>query len=909
MEDVILKYPDFEDTIILNYFKGSVIKNGLDGTFFFENNILKIKWNNKDDIDEFIIDSNKNDITKYDITKYVYKSPIPILHKLNLKIDDNYENLTKIYIKEHDWEDFCILNNCYIYNELNNYKGFYSFNDDFLNIKWDNEEFMKKYFPEKNNSMRYLLCDDYENIIYLINSNIFLKNNTDSDNNNSDSKNNNELNSCIINIKNMNIYSIETHSKIGHFNLDNDLGHDVVIFYIKNYKYIYECPQNNLKLNYYYSIDLFKNNYYKNIILNNKNYILDKKNNILFEKYNKNNGELFDNIIIKDSKLIIESRIYETDLCQNDEIYYDCTDKYNKIVHIKNETWEEYCIINIYLNSFYRLSTGEYEKMFINNEFLIVYWKNWDTEIFIFNGIYNQFNKDLFINNCNILQIDTNIEHEIKIYKHEKKYDFLFNKEFKIIHKKWIDLCKITDSNIYRLSNNEGGIIKLLPEKNNIPNITIKWNQWDDESFYILDYILYSIDYIYYIYEINNNENPLYILNTYNNELFKYNNENTDLLINKYQENVFLQDNKIIINNITYFYKNNDDNDSFKNNIYIYLDYIEKKVLIKEYEIEVQLNILSNEIIYNNANNNIIYGKYFFEKTYCKNNIENETYLNIYWDGSEYNEIYKLLNDGKFYYNKYIDFSLKTIYLLYDENSYKIDYFNQVLYNNYNSIRFLKNKKGDKFYILFNDEIKEFFIYNFNESIVFLLDYNYKYLNNDIFIPEIYKTYLKNILKSTFYSEYDRDLFKYFLKRVLIEKDDVYSGKSFINKYLIGDLNTNSDTNLDTNSDTNLDSNSNSNSNTNIHINNKDIIKWFKYGNIIKIYEKNSAEIKKIINSIIILNIDNIKDENNKVDDFIKNLSQTNLNYDIIINFNIDKIVTLNISKYYDFLIIFQISL
>jgi hypothetical protein len=40
---------------------------------------------------------------------------------------------------------------------------------------------------------------------------------------------------------------------------------------------------------------------------------------------------------------------------------------------------------------------------------------------------------------------------------------------------------------------------------------------------------------MYYIYEINN-DSPLYILNTYNNELFKYNNENTDLLINKYQE-------------------------------------------------------------------------------------------------------------------------------------------------------------------------------------------------------------------------------------------------------------------------------------------------------------------------------------------------------------------------------------
>lgn len=53
------------------------------------------------------------------------------------------------------------------------------------------------------------------------------------------------------------------------------------------------------------------------------------------------------------------------------------------------------------------------------------------------------------------------------------------------------------------------------------------------------------------------------------------------------------------------------------------------------------LNILTNEINYNNFT-----GNYFYENS----DYEKYEYLNIYWTNTEYNEIYKLCDDGKYYY-------------------------------------------------------------------------------------------------------------------------------------------------------------------------------------------------------------------------------------------------------------------
>jgi hypothetical protein len=875
MEDVVLIYPDFEDHIILNYFKGTIIKNDVDAIFFFENNNLKIKWNNNNEnIDEFYLDTINNELTRY-----IYIQPAKT--KLDIKSIDN-NILTKIYIKDNYWESSCIIDNCYIYNELNNYKGIYSFKDDILNIKWEHDGVLKKYFQESNNSTNYFLCSDYEKNITLFNINT----------------NTGEFNEFmyIINIKNLNIYSINaddlynSDKKIGHFNIHNE----IITFYIKNNEYLYECLDNNLSQEYYYSITLFKNNYYKNIILNNKYYIFDKINNVLFEKYNRQDGITLYNIILKDNKIITDNKIFECDFyidnIDNTDInnkihnYYDNTAKYNKTIYIIHETWEEECIINVYLNSFYRLSTNEYENMIINDYFLIVHWKMWSPELFLINGDYHE-------NNTYNNSIKT-------IYKHYVYYDFLLKNDFLVVHKNWKDLCKIHDLKIIRQSNQEDGLFKL--SENN--NIIIKWTKWNEESFYILNNVLYSIEFIYYIYDNSNNtiNKPLYILNKYNNELFKIN-HSISILNAEYLEKIeFIQDDKLKINEIIYFYKCDDYN------IYIYNDCFETKTLFKENEFNVKLNIITNEVIYEKYINNnieIIYGKYFIEK----DDINESIYLNIYWNDCSYNEIYRLLNNNVYYYEKYLNYSLKKTYILYvdkedynyindiefyenilsntdgflkefsNDFSFSFDYFNRRLYNDIYSIHFLKNTTGDKFYLLINDEIKEFCIYNFDDDIMFLLDYNYNYLNNDKFIPDIYKTYLlyKIKLRSSLLNNIsDINLFKLFLKQK-INNNDIYSYKSFIKQYL-------------------KDIDYNKHENQQLFY--KDIIKFIKDGELIKIYEKEPVKRKSASKSIIILTYDDIDLYNIE---FIKNIYDSNLKYDIIINFNIENISFINIVQYY----------
>lgn len=109
MEDIQLIYPDFKEIIILNYFKGTVITNNKNATFLFENNILKIKWDDKEEFENFLIDSNSDQSVELEsIRSYVYFN-----NKLNnnfesnsLLSQNNNELTTSIFIEDSDFEDY-----------------------------------------------------------------------------------------------------------------------------------------------------------------------------------------------------------------------------------------------------------------------------------------------------------------------------------------------------------------------------------------------------------------------------------------------------------------------------------------------------------------------------------------------------------------------------------------------------------------------------------------------------------------------------------------------------------------------------------------------------------------------------------------------------------------------------------
>ena len=818
MEDIRLIYPDFEEVIVLNYFKGTVIKNNKNAKFFFENNVLKIKWDDKKDIEDFIIYSKLDENSQLSITSYIYSNNDS--NNNSLITNNITESLTSIFIEDPDFEDYFFIKNYYITNKSNTYKGVYSFKEDFLIIKWENQDLSKVYFTEFDNSTKYYLRDTYENYTTMINiDNIEYP--------------------IIINYINKKLYNNDNiYKPIGYYVVENE----AITLHIKNNKYIYECPHYKLCYKYYYAIDFFTNGHYQNIILDYHAFIYDIINNKIFDKYNKDFGDIFYNIIKINNKFIINNKIYEN-LYIDDLQYYEVTTKYNESIYIYHESWEENCIINRYIGYFYRLSSNEKENMKINNNYLIVYWEKWNPELFI----------------C--------IDNSNNIYRHFNKFNFLINSNtyFEVIHSDWKDTCKIDNFKIIRSSNNDYGDFTIIHNSLNsinsqynngidINKIIINWDKWGNEVYYILNNILYFESFIYFIYRANDN-NLIYLLNTYNNQLFECDS-------NIIYENVILDHNKLFSNGIIYFYKKNDNMEN--NSICIHKDYFENKILVKESEICVTLNILTNEINYNDS-----IGNYFFEK----NDLQDYKYLNIYWVNSEYNEIYELYDDGKYYYKKYLDYSEKTFYIINNsidvqnniqndiQNNvkYKIDYFKQIFYNYENqSIRFLKNKNGDKFYLLLNDEIKEFCMYTFDINIIFLLDYKYNYLNDNIysrFSPSIYKAFLKN-------NDLNIDpirIFKIWLEQNMnTENNNIYSIKTFLRQFSITHT---------------------------INILEKDIVKWYKgTGNLITIYEKNEHIVTK---DIIIMNIDDYESFNkiNKYD------------CDILINFNITALKTFDFTS------------
>jgi hypothetical protein len=424
------------------------------------------------------------------------------------------------------------------------------------------------------------------------------------------------------------------------------------------------------------------NKYYQEITINYNNflsiYILDKKNNIIFNKYN-----------INKKYLILSNNNYKTL-----KIYFNDDDNYthfnyDKIldlyiivekiseIYIIHNSWNDTLILNNYDNTLKRKSvedeTGKFEYY---DTKIIVYWDKWDKEFFIKNRENNY-----------ILCKDDKTEY------------------IEIFHKNWNDKCIIKDNFITRISlNNESGVIEY--KNDNI--IEIKWNNWDCEKFYI-----FSNNNYYYekIIKIGIIKNIKYYFNILNN--FIYNNE-----LNEIGNFNFIDSNKIFVNleynKKEYSYKEIDNNIIFIDETYIIL----VKYKLEETYIIYENNNVNLEYNIYSKNDKNIYGKY---KLY-------DNFIEIKWNYNK-KEIYKKNND-KYYLNinkkyKLIDFN-KIYYLSIDDK-----YF----YNETFRYDFLYNKNS--YFIILNDIITEFIEYNFDELIYISKDF-YEFIKKENFNKKIY---------------------------------------------------------------------------------------------------------------------------------------------------------------------------
>ena len=584
---------------------------------------------------------------------------------------------------------------------------------------------------------------------------------------------------------------LKKNNEKGKFIFENDIlkinwnKHSQEELFIKNdnilddliYSYKYIKDNNIIKINENYEInnenDEIKNKNINNIIYNGKkiNIFFDKKVVIfLINKDNNKISNIENNSIIFDIKIINNEIIniklnneYYNVFELTDDVYYDNTYKFNETIEVKHNTWIDYCIINKYNNFLYRLTDNQETAYFdLNDEKLIIYWKNWDSEIFFKNNnIYEiEKNKEIEyeIEYKNDIQENESIENENKIdidFSDKIEENKILN-EIYIYHNHWNEICIIDDQKIYRKNNkDECGDYEI---KNN--RLIILWKLWSEEIFYKFNEVENKDDEYYYEKYIKNIEynNDKYFINTYNNKIYNSNYFNVGK--SKFEEK------KIIISFLNskekeYDFIEHDDT------IIIYENIFKEITIIKDFEEKYIINLINFKI---NDKNNIKNGNYEFN-----NNI-----INIFWDNLTCSEEY-IFNNNKYYYKKYYDIN-NTIFYLFDDSNYKIlkiDTFNNFFHNDdyVTKIKFLNN---NAYYYLIEDDILKTYLLNninYNGNQYNILINNDIYNNiNDSFDYLIYKEFNKNLRSMNIIEVYNHWI-KYG-----INEGYIYSVKSFLNK-------------------------------------------------------------------------------------------------------------------------------
>jgi len=439
---------------------------------------------------------------------------------------------------------------------------------------------------------------------------------------------------------------------------------------------------------------------------------------------------------------------------------------------------------------------------------------------------------------------NNNISYEEKFIRSEKirnandvYYVYNYSEDniiLKIYHNDWNDDCIIINEYLYRKNNrDEFGKYEII---DNI--ITIYWEKWAKELFYKIDNIYYSEKYIKFIIIYK----KTFIINIFNNKIYTkdYKIIEDESIINNFE------DNNIIIN------------DSILNEIIIFKDFEEKFII--------------------NINNNEILNKTLQK---CGNYKLIDNLLDIFWNNSTYCEKYKFINN-KYYYINYIDIDNKEFILIDDNNylSYRINYFNNFLYNDNGRFKFLRN--NNSYYIIQNNCLNKYNFYGIIDNSCILI--SNKIYNNNI-----------NIININIYKRFNKDLNNMNNIELLIHyirkgfnENRICSLETFKKKYILVNIkNEDEIINWYDNISNNIIIYDKFNK-TDIYLLNDNLKKFYNNTLFIINLEKVS-ELENILEyiskkSYIILNINfvHIDDDNiNKVKNNFENLIITKTNYHI----------------------------
>ena len=513
---------------------------------------------------------------------------------------------------------------------------------------------------------------------------------------------------------------------------------------------------------------------------------------------------------------------------------------YFEEIYVENESWNDICILNKETKYLYRKSNNEEDGYFEKDDNkIIIKWTKWNPEQFIcYNGIYKKFLNEVFIH-----------------------------------HKDWNEPCIINDKYIYKKNNyNEKGTYLLKDYE-----LTIYWENWDSELFYLIDTLYYHNNYIYNVeimdeyiisYErnidkVNTNLPKNFLLNTYTNKVYDIMNNTLQNTINNilYIGNYIIVESKIIIT----------INTISKDIILEYYIFFEENQIIKLYKnlnknIILYKNYKQNATIYSNTNR-IECNDIDLKGTYCF--LENDNKLHINW--TEYIETY-ILYDNLYILSDYYTLYNQDIYLFINNNYtiFKINLLESYLYKNNIKLKFIYD--NNIFYILYENTNNKYYL-NVIDNYYILSIYNinidiYKVFNNcNNDILEIYKEMNEEKIHSieTFYKRY---------KYNNIEQNNIKYNNIEQNNIKYNNIEQNNIINWYTN-----------NLNNNIFQSNLDYIEYCYIPDSFNNKDKN-------------LYIINLKD-NNYIENIVDNIPKIS---NIIIIYNINKITNLQIFDYLVFL-------
>jgi hypothetical protein len=684
MEDIKIIYPTYDNLVCLNYVNKTVIsKNNDKGKFLIDTNILKITWNNKEEIFILIESIDEACTIKYTNTMKVNEN----ISKFIFIKDNNSVNRDSMTIMNtiDDNINIILINNRII---------------DYFSLKQ-----LGKYKTEKN----------IESLVDKI------------------------------------IIRVKWNTSIEETYIKNNSTEEY---------YIYEEHIMNDNLNELDLVITQDNSEIKEIYLNNELYIIN--NNKIYDI--KNKDTLLDFFIINDNKIKIKFEnkeyfsIFEVNDPEQNNYFYDNTEKYNVEVFINHTNWIGICTLNNENEHFYRNDNiQEYGKFMIEDNILTVYWDKWELD---------KFKKDINYNSIECYSVINTIEESDILVKDEPT---------KIIlkHINWSDTCTLDllEYKLYReYDKNEFGYYTIDNNK-----LTIKWDKWSTEVFYEINNIYYFEGYIKFISFTKLNSNNIFnkafsikdgldnfIINLFNNKL--YTNESSSDIGNFYFEENYIFIDKNDKEFKKYYYVNDIDK-----NIIAYIDSHIEIVVTKDSNKSIILNLLDNKFtdsikkthgLYNiNLNNSTI------DLKFSSLSIENYTY-----------------KDNKYYYTDYLNNSGEIIFIdKYDGNfikynKYEVDIFeNNLICDN---IKYKYLKTNNNYCIIINNTLVEYiYIKNIESCPLYIVKNIYNIVKDLYFDIEIYSKLYRDLL----YNKSELEIYLHWLN-FGINNDKIYSIDSFLLK-------------------------------------------------------------------------------------------------------------------------------